>query len=175
MYNIAMKKALFLDRDGVINEDFGYVFKRENFIFKSGIFEVTKAFMRQNFLIIIITNQSGIAKGYYTQEQFKKLNEFMVNEFEKNGVKIDKIYFCPHDETQNCVCRKPKPGMILRAINEFDIDTKKSFLIGDKLSDIEAGFSANVAKLFFLGEKKPQSAINFTQIHKINELLKEIQ
>lgn len=169
-----MKKALFLDRDGIINEDFGYVFEKENFIFKNGIFDVVKAFINNDFLVFVVTNQSGIARGYYSQEQFLKLSEFMSNEFIKHGAKIDKIYFCPHLEEQNCECRKPKSGMILKALREFNVRAQNSYLIGDKLSDIEAGFGAKIGHLFLLSEQKPKSEIKFSCIKNLDEILKEI-
>lgn len=170
-----MKKALFLDRDGVINEDFGYVFKSEKFVFKAEIFKTSKAFFDSGFLIFVITNQSGISRGYYTLQDFKKLNKFMVDEFKKNGITIQKIYFCPHTDEQHCSCRKPKPGMILQAIDEFRIDVENSFLVGDKLSDIQAGFNAKIGRLFLLSDKKVKSDIKFTQISNLSEMIKEIR
>ena len=90
------KKALFLDRDGVINEDFGYVFKIEDFKFIDGIFEILKEFKKRDFLIIIVTNQSGIQRGYYTTKDFEILADYMKAEFKKRDIDIDKVYFCPH-------------------------------------------------------------------------------
>lgn len=161
-----MKKAVFLDRDGVINEDSGYVSKIENFRFLDGVFETLKEFRKLGFLLIIVTNQSGIARGFYTLEDFMILNEFMLNEFAKNAVFIDKVYFCPHGVEAGCECRKPKPGMILRALREFDIDPQKSFLIGDKPSDIEAAKNANLANAYQIG-------IDGANLKEIYEKIKE--
>ena len=107
------QKALFLDRDGVINEDAGYVYRREDFVFKEGIFAALREFTKAGYALVVVTNQSGIGRGYYTLEQFDELCKFMLGEFEKEGVKIEKIYFCPHAPEALCLCRKPEPGMLL--------------------------------------------------------------
>ena len=161
-----MKKAVFLDRDGVINEDSGYVSSVENFKFIHGVFETLKEFRKLGFLLIIVTNQSGIARGFYSLEDFMVLNEFMLDEFAKNGIKIDKVYFCPHGADENCECRKPRAGMILQALSEFDIDPQKSFLIGDKPSDIEAAKNANLANAYQIG-------IDGANLKEIYEKIKE--
>lgn len=148
-----LKKALFLDRDGVINEDFGYVFEIENFIFKKGIFKALRGFMKLGYIIVVVTNQSGIGRGYYTQEQFLDLSEFMLRKFQSRGIKIAKIYFCPHAPEQKCSCRKPSGEMLQKAALELKIDLKSSIMIGDKKSDVEAGLNAGVGRNFMLGER----------------------
>lgn len=167
------KKALFLDRDGVINEDFGYVFKIEDFKFIDGIFELLKEFKKRDFLIIIITNQSGIQRGYYTTKDFEILTDYMKDEFKKRDINIDKVYFCPH--LSGCECRKPNPGMILAAKDEFGIDFSKSYLIGDKLSDIEAGKNAGVKNLFLLSKEEKSLNRDFHCIKELKEMLKFIR
>jgi len=141
-----MNKALFLDRDGVINIDKGYVHKIEDFEFIDGIFDICEFFQKEGFLIFIITNQAGIARSYYSEKIFQYLTNWMLKEFEKRGINITKVYYCPHhpDFTGKCKCRKPNPGMILTAKKEFDIDLENSILIGDKISDIEAGKNAGI-------------------------------
>ena len=138
------QKALFLDRDGVINEDAGYVYRREDFVFKDGIFAALRGFAKAGYALVVVTNQSGIGRGYYTLEQFDELCRFMLSEFEKEGVKIEKIYFCPHAPEALCLCRKPEPGMLLEAASELNIDLARSIMIGDKDSDLQAGQSAGV-------------------------------
>jgi len=147
-----MKKALFLDRDGVINKEKCYLYRIEDFEFISGVFETTKYFQNLGYLLIIITNQAGIARRKYTLEDYNKLTQWMLTKFEENSVKIDKVYFCPHhpDFTGECECRKPKPGMLHQASQEFNIDLKNSILVGDKNTDIEAGKSAGIGFNFLI-------------------------
>jgi D-glycero-D-manno-heptose 1,7-bisphosphate phosphatase len=140
------RKALFLDRDGVINIDYGYVHKIENFHFTDGIFDFLEDY--RDYLLIVITNQSGISRGYYSEEQFSELTAYMIGEFQKRGFEIAKVYHCPHhpDFSESWECRKPNPYMILEAEMEFNIDLEKSVLIGDSRTDIEAGRSAGVGR-----------------------------
>ena len=136
-----MNKALFIDRDGVINIDKVHVFRREDFEFTGGIFDLCRKYSDKGYLIIVITNQAGIAKGIYTEKDFRDLSTWMVGQFAEKGIKISKVFHCPHhpDFTGSCNCRKPEPGMILQAIEEFDLDIKECILIGDKESDLDAG------------------------------------
>jgi len=146
----ACVKAAFLDRDGVINEDFGYVGKIEDFKFKEGIFELLKLLENLGFTLFIVTNQSGIARGYYSEEGFYKLTEWMKGQFKKEGIEIKDVRFCPHhpDITGECECRKPKPGMILDLAKVYNIDLKNSIMIGDSERDIEAAKQAGIEKTF---------------------------
>lgn len=148
-----MKKALFLDRDGVINEDKGYVSRVEDFSFCAGVFDALRAFEARGYLLIIVTNQSGIGRGYYTQEAYEMLTEWMLGELQKNGVTIAKVCHCPHAPEKKCECRKPRPGMLKEAIEEFGIDPAHSWMVGDKLSDMEAGKNAGVEKCLLVGLK----------------------
>ena len=143
-----MNKALFLDRDGVINIEKDYLYKIEDFEFIDGVFDACKYFQKRGYILIIITNQAGIARGKYTENDFNKLTEWMEKKFNSQGIFISKIYHCPHhpDFTQTCDCRKPKPGMICRAQKEFKIDLSKSILIGDKESDIQAGINSGITQ-----------------------------
>ena len=145
-----MNKALFLDRDGVINVHNNYVYEIDHFIFNEHIFDVCKFFQTMNYKIIIITNQAGIAKKIFNLNDFNVLNQHMTNEFYKKNIHIDHIYFCPHhpDYDLDCFSRKPNPGMILRAKDEYKIDLESSILIGDQNSDIEAASRAGIGKSF---------------------------
>ena len=145
-----MKKAIFLDRDGVINKDFGYVHKVEDFVFIDGVFEALKEFEQMEYLLVILTNQSGIGRGYYSLDDFKKVTKFMLKELKEKGIKIEKVYFCPHKPEDNCYCRKPNPAMFFAAAKEFDIDLKNSWMIGDKESDIKAAKKAGVKNTLLL-------------------------
>lgn len=141
-----MKKALFLDRDGVINVHDGYTYTTGAFIFKDGIFDLCKKYSDEGYLIIVITNQAGIAKGLFTEEQFLELTGWMTEKFREKGIIISRVYYCPHhpDITGDCSCRKPKPGMLLQAARDFDIDLSGSVLFGDMEHDLEAGRRAGI-------------------------------
>lgn len=146
-----MRRALFLDRDGVINKEVGYLYRIEDFEFIAGAIETCRQFQKAGYLLIVITNQAGIARGYYTEEDFHLLNNWMLEQFRQSGVQLDRVYYSPyHPEhgrgqyKQDTFCRKPNPGLILQAQRERDIDLSSSILVGDKESDIEAGLAAQV-------------------------------
>jgi D-glycero-D-manno-heptose 1,7-bisphosphate phosphatase len=142
-------KAIFLDRDGTINIDKGFVHKPEDFEFLPRAVSALRL-LRESFpgwKIIIVTSQSGIARGYYTEEDYKNLRSHVNRELEKQGIALDAEYFCPHHEQGKppyntpCDCRKPKPGMLIKAAREHSIDLAKSYMIGDKWADVRAGSS----------------------------------
>lgn len=141
-----MNKAIFLDRDGVINKETNYLSKISDFEFVEGIFDICRLFIELNYKIFIITNQSGIARGLYNINDFNILTKWMLKEFKKKGIQISKVYYCPHHPKYSgeCTCRKPKPGMILGAALEYSLNLSESILIGDKLSDIKAGEAAGI-------------------------------
>lgn len=172
-----MKKALFLDRDGVINKEKNYLYKIEDFEFIDAVFETCRYFQEKGYLIIIITNQAGIARGKYSEEDFETLTEWMLDEFKKNSVAITKVYHCPHhpDFTGECECRKPNPGMLLKAQKDFEIDMKNSILVGDKESDIEAGLRAGVLKNYLIspGHKIIENNTNKKILRTMEELIWE--
>lgn len=152
-------RAVFLDRDGVINEDYGYVYKFSDFKFKKGIFKLARKAVKEGYDLIVVTNQAGIARGYYTENDFLKLSDWMCSEFEKNGSPISKVYFAPTHPTEGLGQykklddrRKPNPGMILEAAIDFNLDLKRSILIGDKKTDIFAGLSAGIGCNILLGD-----------------------
>jgi len=145
------KPAVFLDRDGVINKDNGYVSERDDFEFIEGSIEACIEFQKKGYLVVVITNQSGIARGLFTEEQFNTLTEWMDWSMSDRGVDLDAIYYCPHHSEEgkgefkiDCDCRKPKPGMLINAIEDLNIDIEASILIGDKVSDLQAGIAAGV-------------------------------
>ncbi|WP_310733492.1 D-glycero-beta-D-manno-heptose 1,7-bisphosphate 7-phosphatase [Colwellia sp. BRX10-3] len=146
-----MNKALFLDRDGIINVDHGYVHKIEDFEFVDGIFDLCRLATDKGYKIFVITNQAGIARGYYDKTTFEALSQWMVNVFADQGITIAKVYYCPHHPTKgvnnfvmSCVCRKPEPGMIMQAQQEFSIALAESIFIGDKISDMQAASNAGI-------------------------------
>ena len=154
-----MDKIAFLDRDGIINYDKGYVFKKEDFSFRKGIFKLCKKLCSCNYKLVIITNQSGIARGFYTELEFKNLNNWMLNEFSKRSVLIDKVFFCPYHPNGiidkykiDSELRKPNIGMIKEAQKFYKIDFQKSIIIGDKETDIECGFNAGLGYGFLINK-----------------------
>ncbi|MCE3046771.1 D-glycero-alpha-D-manno-heptose-1,7-bisphosphate 7-phosphatase [Helicobacter kayseriensis] len=157
------KRAVFFDRDGVINIDHGYVYDPKDFEFTSGIFELLSFFKSKDYLLIVVTNQSGIARGYYSIEDFLKLMEFMQNTIkEKLGFAFDKIYFCPH--LSGCKCRKPEIGMFKDACMDFQIDLANSIMIGDKETDMQAAQNAGIGKKYFLTLKRPTNLEHIEQL-----------
>ena len=140
-----MNKALFLDRDGTINVDYGYVYQIEKFEFINGIFELCQKAQERGYLIIVITNQSGIARNYYKDEDFHTLNKFMIDEFTSKGIKITDVFYCPDLEGER---RKPNCGMFIEAKEKYNLDMKTSISLGDKERDIEAAKKAGVGKNF---------------------------
>ena len=157
-----MYRALFLDRDGVINIEKNYVSTIEEFEFIDGIFDLCRLANKLGFLIIVITNQAGIGRGYYSEADFQHLTRWMVDRFADEGVAIARVYHCPDHPTagigeylRESYDRKPNPGMLLRARDELNIDLPNSVLVGDKASDIQAGIAAGVGANFLLGHGKP--------------------
>ena len=149
-----MKRALFLDRDGVINKEINYLFRVEDFVFIDGIFEICDFYQKRGFTLIIVTNQAGIAKGMYTEQDYKILTEWMIAEFHRKVINIGKVYHCPHfpEITGECLCRKPNPGMILQAQKEFELDLQNSILIGDKQSDFDAAKNAGIGQYYHIDD-----------------------
>ena len=141
-------KAAFLDRDGIINIDYGYVGSIDRFKFKKGIFELLRFLQKKGFTIFIVTNQSGIARGYYNENDFHNLMKYMINELKKREIEIKDYNFCPHHpDITECECRKPKPKMILDLAKKYNINLDNSIMIGDNISDIKAAKNAGIKKL----------------------------
>ena len=140
-----MNKALFLDRDGTINIDYGYVFQKEKFDFIDGIFELCQKAQKLGYMIIVITNQSGIARGFFSHEDFLNLTDFMKQEFAKHNVNITDVFYCPDLDGPN---RKPECGLFLQAQKKYNIDMKNSVSLGDKQRDVEAAQKALCGKNF---------------------------
>ncbi|MDD2449666.1 MAG: D-glycero-beta-D-manno-heptose 1,7-bisphosphate 7-phosphatase [Sulfurimonas sp.] len=168
-----MNKALFLDRDGVINVEKDYLYKIEDFEFIDGIFELCKYYERLGFIIVVVTNQSGIARGFYSEDEFEILTSWMKDKFLQQGILISKVYHCPHHPKISgaCSCRKPNPGMLLDASKDLNIDLSKSIIIGDKERDIEAGLAAGLNCTYLFDESK---SITLSKANKIISKLKDI-
>lgn len=141
-----MKKALFLDRDGVLNRERGqYTFELEDFEVLSDVGEALKIAQQKDYLLIVVSNQGGVARGIYTKERVEELHEKLKGELRINEVELDEIYYCPHHESVGkCLCRKPKPLMLQKAIARFDVDVSNSVMIGDSERDILAAEAVGV-------------------------------
>lgn len=129
-------KVVFLDRDGTINYDYGYVHEKNKLKFLPGVIEGLKKLQNNDYKLIIITNQSGIGRGYYTENEYHIFTKYMLEKLQENNIYIEDIYYCPHTEKDNCNCRKPKLKLFYDAIKDHNIDTNKSYVIGDKERDI---------------------------------------
>lgn len=141
------RPALFLDRDGVINVDHGYVGRVADFELIEGVLDALRTASARGYALIIVTNQSGIGRGYFTQAEYQALESHICQLLASEGIELTAVYHCPHLPDANCDCRKPRPGMILRAAREHDIDLAKSVMIGDKQSDAEAAWASGIGRV----------------------------
>lgn len=176
MKNI-LRPGLFLDRDGVINVDRGYVHRKEEFEFIDGIFELVASGNQAGYVVVVVTNQAGIGRGYYSKQDFYTLTEWMQQQFILRGAKIDAVYFCPYhpihgvgEFRRDSEFRKPGPGMIIQAANELCIDLTSSMILGDSITDIQAGLNAGIGTLFYLGDD-----LNFPIQEKVNRILSPLE
>lgn len=151
-------KAAFFDRDGVLNVDKSYLYKIEDLEWIDGAEEALAYLTQHGYTIFVVTNQSGIARGYYTVADMEKLHDYMTQKVSEAGGKIEKFYYCPHlpdgkiaEFAVECDCRKPKPGLILRAFDEYELDKASAFLIGDKPRDVESAEAAGIKGYLFEG------------------------
>ena len=154
----ALRRAAFLDRDGVINIDRGYVVRLEDFQFVGGVLEGARRLHEIGFLLVVTSNQSGIGRGLYTADEFQALTTWMRSKFLAAGAPLAGVYFCPHHPTEalgeyrrTCQCRKPAPGMLHSAAQDLGIDLRSSAMFGDKASDLEAARDAGVPIRMLLG------------------------
>ncbi len=171
-------KTIFLDRDGVINKEVEYLFRIADFKFNEGVFDACLYFQNLDYKIIIISNQSGIARGYYSERDYLELTKWMLDQFNIKGISILDILYCPHGPESTCDCRKPKPGMLIEAKNKYNISMKDSWMIGDSESDIKA---ANAAGIFntilvrsghLIDESNSNSKFTIDSIKQSNEVIK---
>ena len=164
-----MKKAIFLDRDGTINVEKDYIYKSEDLVFEEGTIEALKTFKNLGYILIVVSNQSGIARGYFTEEDLNIFNNNMNEILKKNGIEITEFYCCPHhpdgigEYKKVCECRKPNNKMIEDAIKKYNIDREKSYMIGDKTSDIGAGIKSNLKTVLV------KSGYGLKDMEKINK------
>ena len=171
-------KTIFLDRDGVVNKEVRYLYKLSDFEFIDGIFDACLYFQKLGYEIIIISNQSGIARGYYNENDYRKLTEWMLGQFNDNGINILDTFYCPHDPASLCECRKPKPGMFIEAKDKYNISMKDSWMIGDSESDIKAANAAGISKTILVrsghlvDESNSNSKFTIDSIKQSKEVIK---
>jgi D-glycero-D-manno-heptose 1,7-bisphosphate phosphatase len=172
------KKVVFLDRDGVINKEVGYLHKIQDFEFINGVFEACRYFQSLDYQIIVVTNQSGIGRGYYNEAAFHVINDWMLNQFKDQEINILDVFFCPHSPESNCDCRKPKPSMFNQAKDKYDIDMERSWMIGDKEADIQAANAASIQNTLLvksghqIDEKNSKSKFILDSIKQVAEVIK---
>lgn len=154
---------VFLDRDGVINVDSGYVGHWRDFRFIKGALEALSALSAHDFELVIVTNQSGIGRGLYSEQDFLNLSVQMLGFLNQRDIFVQSVHYCPHyidsihlKYAEDCDCRKPKPGMIVAAAAMHDIDLSRAFMVGDKLTDIRAAQAAKVGKAYLIGPAEPK-------------------
>lgn len=171
-------RALFLDRDGVINHDDGYTSRAEDFKFIEGIFDLCRAAKRSGYLLIVVTNQAGIGRGYYSEQDFLALTAWMCERFEAKGAPITEVFFCPdHPEhgigpySKDSFDRKPNPGMLLRAAEKYRISLQDSIMIGDKDKDMQAAERAGVGvRCHYLAHGQAAQEMSDAATHQIHSL-----
>ena len=151
------RRAAFIDRDGVLNEERAFVHRIEDFVFLPGAIEALRALERAGYRRVVVTNQSGIARGLYTEADYQRLTDQVRERLRGEGVTLDAIEYCPHladaplaQYRRACECRKPAPGMLLKAIRALDLDPAGSFLVGDRLTDVQAGRAAGIGRCFLV-------------------------
>lgn len=166
---MAKRKAVFLDRDGTVIQDMGYGAEVSKLQFLPGAIEAVKRFNQAGYLVVIVTNQSGVARGLFSEEELEAFNQKLTSLAQERDARIDAIYYCPHHpegevpiHTVDCRCRKPKPGLLLRAAEQLDIDLGASFAIGDMPRDVEAGRRAGCRTVFIKSETSTDAASDFT-------------
>ena len=171
-------KTIFLDRDGVVNQEVRYLYRLSDFEFIDGIFEACLYFQKLGYEIVIVTNQSGISRGYYNENDYLKLTEWMLGQFNDNGINILDTFYCPHGPESLCECRKPKPGMLIEAKHKYNISMKDSWMIGDSESDIKAANAAGISKTILVrsghlvDESNSNSKFTIDSIKQSKEVIK---
>ena len=172
-------KTIFLDRDGVINQDVQYLHRIDDFKFINGIFDTCQYFQNLGYKIIIITNQSGISRGYYSESDYYVLTKWMLNKFAKNNISILDVFHCPHGPDSTCDCRKPNPGMFIKAKAKHNTDMTKSWMIGDKEVDVIAANSAGIYNTILvrsshrIDESNSNAKIILDSIQKAKQIITE--
>ena len=168
-------KTIFLDRDGVINIEKNYLHKIDDFEFISGIFHACNYYKNLGYRIIIVTNQSGISRGYYSTKDFEILTNWMIKKFKSRQVEILDVFHCPHSPNDNCKCRKPMPGMLLKAQKKYRIDMSNSWLIGDKEEDIIAAHDSGINNTIIVRSGHKIDELNSKAKYVLNSIAESVK
>jgi D-glycero-D-manno-heptose 1,7-bisphosphate phosphatase len=177
-------KVAFLDRDGVINKEVNYLHRREDFDYTENCVEALKKLRLLNYQIIIVTNQAGIARGYYTEEDYQELTAWFLADLANRGVEVLDVFHCPHHPEGSvkglaveCDCRKPKPGMLHKAMQKYNIDIEQSIMVGDKVSDADAGTRAGLKNCFLVrtGHITRGNCVKYEFYTSLHELILELE
>jgi len=162
-------RCVFLDRDGTINEEVNYLSHPEQLRLITGAAEAIKSLNRAGFKVVVVTNQAGVARGYFTEQTVREIHEALEKMLDEQGARVDAIYYCPHHPAagigvyrQDCNCRKPNPGMLEKAAAELNIDLNESFVVGDKISDLEAGLAMGCRNILVQTGYGPESTNEFS-------------
>lgn len=165
--NVSLRDAVFLDRDGVINRKLPencYVSKPSEFEILPGVAEALSILNKLGYLLVMITNQRGIARGFMTTDDLQNVHQYMFDELKKSGLFLDALYFCPHEENEKCSCRKPEPGMLLAASKDLEIALGNSFTVGDSPSDVDAGQRAGTRTVRIAAQKDENADLTFSSL-----------
>ena len=166
-------KVIFLDRDGTINKDYGYVYKKEDLVFLPGVVEGLKLLQDNGYMLIIITNQSGISRKYFSIDDYNIFNSYLINELKKYNIEIKDVYMCPHRDEDNCECRKPKTKLFLDAIKKYNIDLDNSYAIGDKERDLTICDETNIKGILLTDESNNKYICKSNFYEAANYIIKD--
>jgi D-glycero-D-manno-heptose 1,7-bisphosphate phosphatase len=156
-----MNKAIFLDRDGVINEERGFTYQLEHFKILPDLIETLQLLKKRGYLLIVVSNQSGIAKGLYKQTDVEVLHDYLLKELTKNNIQLEEIYYCVHHpDVSNCICRKPDSLFVEKGLARFNVDAKQSYFIGDKERDVQAAEKAGVQGILIEANESLKNILN---------------
>lgn len=165
-----MIKAVLLDRDGTINVDKGFVYRPEDFEFLPKAVDAMKSLYDNGYRLFVVTNQSGIGRGFYTEQDMLDLHSYMLNQLKSGGVVVDAIFYCPHDPAAGCGCRKPAAGLLEKAILGFDIDIDGSYMVGDNEKDVEAGRKVGL-KTMIVGKRSSIADYSCADLYEASQII----
>lgn len=170
-----MQKVAFLDRDGTINKDFGYVHTKDRFELIEGAQTALKSLQEMGYLLIIISNQSGIGRGYFSEQEYLEFQEYIEKYLREKGITIAASYYCPHQSEDDCDCRKPKTGLFKRAEKDYDIDWKNSIVVGDRYRDLTICKERDIRGFFIRGTETEQNIPGIVSVESLLEVAQLVE